>query len=80
MCPDVSDAFLKNAGTDPLSRHIKRKHPTQQSRQIQISTLGTTLGTFTYNHVTGKTYLAKYLIRSEQLFSMAEDGAFTRLY
>ena len=36
-----------------------------------------TVGTFTYNRATGKINLAKYLIRSEQLFSMTEDDAFT---
>ena len=35
------------------------------------------LGTFSYNHETGKTNLVKYLIRSEKPFSMAKDDAFT---
>jgi len=39
--------------------------------------LGGTLGTFNYNCATGITNLAKYLIRSEQSFSMVEDDAFT---
>ena len=39
--------------------------------------MGDTLDTFGYNRVTGKTNLAKYLIRSKQSFSMAEDDAFT---
>ena len=39
--------------------------------------MGDTLGTFSYNRATGKTNLAKYLIRSEQPFSMTEDDAFT---
>ena len=36
-----------------------------------------TLGTFSYNRATGKINLAKYLIRSQHPFSMAEDDAFT---
>ena len=36
-----------------------------------------TLDIFSYNRATGKTNLAKYLIRSEQPFSMVEDDAFT---
>ena len=60
-----SYAFLKNVRTDPLSRHIKSKHPEHQPRQTLIITLGDTLGTFTYNRATGKTNLVKYLIRSE---------------
>ena len=69
--------FPKNAGTGPLARHIKIKHPKHQPRQTQISTLGGTLGTFSYNRATGKTNLAKFLIWSKQPFSMAEDDAFT---
>ena len=59
------------------SRHIKSKYSEHQSRQTQISILCSTLSTFTDNCATGKTNLAKYLIRSEQPFSMAEDEAFT---
>ena len=77
MCLDVSYAFLQNAGTDLLAPHIKSKHPKHQPRQTQISTLGGTIGNFTYNHATGKENLVKYLIRSEQPFSMAENDAFT---
>ena len=62
---NISYSFLKNAGTGQLSRHIKSKHPEHQPRQTQISTLADTIGTFTYNRITGKTNLAKYLIRSE---------------
>ena len=51
------------------------KHSEHQPRQTQISTLGDTLCTFTYNHATSKTNLAKYFIRCEQTFSIAEDGA-----
>ena len=76
MCPDISYYFPKNAKTGPLSRHIKSKHPEHQPRQTQISTLGGTLDTFSYNCVTDKTNLVKYLIRSEQPFSMVEDDAF----
>ena len=77
MCPNVSYSFPKNRGTGPLARHIKSKHPEHQPRQTQIRTLGNTLGTFSYNRATGKTNLAKFLIRSEQPFSIAEDDAFT---
>ena len=35
------------------------------------------LGTFTYNHATCKTNIAKYFIRSEQHFIMPEDDSFT---
>ena len=73
LCPNVSYSFPKNSETGPLARHTKSKHPEHQPRQTQISTLGT----FSYNRATGKTNLAKYLIRSEQSFSMAEDDAFT---
>ena len=77
----VSICFIylsqKNAGTSPLSRHIKSKHPEHQPRQTQINTLSGTIGTFTYNRATDKTNLAKYLIRSKQPFSMVEDDAFT---
>ena len=69
--------FPKNAGTGPLARHIKIKHPKHQPRQTQISTLGGTLGTFSYNRATIKTNLVKYLIRSEQPFSMTKNDAFT---
>ena len=76
LCTDISYAFLKNAGTGELSGHIKSKHPKYQAWQTQISTLGSTLDTFTYNHATCKTNLAKYLIRSEHSFSKAEDEPF----
>ena len=39
--------------------------------------MGGTLGTFSYNRATNKTNLSKFLIRSEQPFSMAKDDAFT---
>jgi len=39
--------------------------------------LGGTLDTFSYNRATCKTNLAKYLIRSKQFFSMAENDALT---
>ena len=77
LCPDVSYSFHKNARTDPLTRYIKSKHPEHQPQKTQISILGGTLGTFSYNGVTDKINLAKYLFRSEQPFSMAEDNAFT---
>ena len=35
------------------------------------------MDTFTYNRATGKTNLARYLIRSGQPFSSAEGDAFT---
>ena len=62
--------FPKNAGASPLARYIKSKHSEHQPRQIQISTLGGTLGTFSYSRTTGKTNLMKYLVQSEQPFSM----------
>ena len=74
MCPDVSYSFPKNAGTGPLTRYIKSKH---QPQQTQNNTLGYTLGPFSYNRAIGKTNLTKFLIRSEQPFSMAEDDLFT---
>ena len=77
MCPDVIYAFFKNARTDPLARYIKSKHSEHQPRQTQISTLGGTIGTFTYNRATDKTILVKYLIRSEQPFRITGDNAFT---
>ena len=77
MCPDIPYAFLKNAGTGSLSRHIKSNHPEHQSRQTQVNTLGGTPDTFTYNRATRKTNLAKYLIRSSRPFSMTEDEVFT---
>ena len=61
LCPDVPYSFPKNAGTSPLARHIKSKHPEYQPRQTQISTLGDTLGTFSYNCAKGKTNLANIL-------------------
>ena len=76
-CAQIFIFFFKNAGTGSLTRHIKSKHPEHQTRQTQISTLGGTLGTFSYNRAIGKINLAKYLIRFEQPFSMAEDDAFT---
>ena len=76
LCPNVSYAFLKNTRTGRLRKHIKSKHSEHQPRQTQISTLGGTLGTFTYNRVTYKTNLAKYLIWSEYPFSIAEDEIF----
>ena len=39
--------------------------------------MGDTLDIFSYNRATGKTNLAKFLIQTEQPFSMAEDDAFT---
>ena len=78
MCLNILYAFPKNADACLLSRHIKSKYLEHQPWQTQISTLGGTLGTFTYNHATNKTNLAKYLIRSEQPFRMAEDDAFTK--
>ena len=65
LCPNVSYAFLKNTRTGRLRKHIKSKHSEHQPRQTQISTLGGTLGTFTYNRDIGKTNLAKYLSRSD---------------
>ena len=32
LCQDISCDFLKNAGTSPLSRHIKSKHLKHQPR------------------------------------------------
>ena len=64
-CPNISYSFLKNAGTSPLVRHIKSKYPEHQPQQTQISTLGGTIDTFSYNRATGKINLAKYLIRFE---------------
>jgi len=65
LCPDVSYAFFKDAGTNVLAWHIKSKHPKHQPRQTLISILGDTIGTFTYNYAIGKTNLAKYLIQFE---------------
>ena len=62
VCPDISYAFLKNGGSGSLARYIKSKHPEHLLWQTQISTLGGTISTFTYNCATGKTNLAKYLI------------------
>ena len=76
ICPDVSYAFLKNSGTDALTRHIRVKHLQNQPRQIQISTFDGTLSTFSYNRKRGKTNLAKYLIQAEQPFSFDENEAF----
>ena len=76
LCPDVSYSFSKNSGTGPLAWHTKSKHSEHQPRQTQISTLGGTLGTFSYNRATCKTNLAKNLIQSEQSFSMVKDDAF----
>lgn len=70
-------SFPKGSGTGPLMRHARSKHPVQQPRQTQISTLGSTLGTFSYNPNTSKSNLAKFLIQSKQPFSFAENNVFT---
>ena len=63
LCPLVSYVFFKNSEIGALTRHIRAKHPQNQSRQTQISIFGGALNTFSYNHQRGKTNLSKYLIK-----------------
>lgn len=54
-------------------RDYKETYLLSQPQHAHISSYNSNLGTFIYNHVTGRDNLVSYIIQTEQPFTMNEN-------